>query len=366
MRRFHVSALACLTLGLCLGNPALAAHKWGLKEGRPDLKSAGQLAFGPDGILFVGDTKGAAIFAVDTGDATAVADKKSIDVEGLSKRLTTLFGGKVEVRDLAVNPVSGKVYLSVAQGDAGDAALVRVVADGTLESLSLEKVPFLKATLPNPPEDKVTGEGPRARNRRGEAITDLAFVDGRLLVSGMTADKAPSAVLQIPFPFGETAAGTNVEIYHAAHGKSEDYAAIRTFVPMMVNGQPTVLAGFTCTPLVRFDLKSLQPGSKSKGTTVAELGNRNTPLDMIAYEKGGERYLLIANNNRGVMKVSTQDIGRDEGLTTPVGGGGTAGQSFDKVADLEGTVQLDRLDDSRAVVVIAKEGALTLKTVPLP
>jgi hypothetical protein len=364
MRRLTVCTLTCLVLSLATS--AEAAHKWGLKEGRPDLLSAGQLAFGPDGILFVGDAKGAAIFAIDTGDATAIADKKPVEVGGLDKRLATLFGGKAEVRDLAVNPASGKVYLSVAKGDAGEAALVRILADGVLESLPLEKVPFLKATLPNPPEDKVTGEGPRARNRRGEAITDLAFVDGRLLVSGMTADKAPSAVLQIPFPFGETAAGTNVEIYHAAHGKSEDYAAIRTFVPMTVNGQPTVLAGFTCTPLVRFDLKSLQPGSKSKGTTVAELGNRNTPLDMVAYEKDGERYLLVANNNRGVMKVSTKDIGRDDGLTTPVAGGGTAGQSFDKIGDLEGTVQLDLLDESRAVVVIAKEGALTLKTVQLP
>ncbi len=34
-----------------------------LKEGAPDLKSADRLAFGPDGVLFVGDTKGAAIFA---------------------------------------------------------------------------------------------------------------------------------------------------------------------------------------------------------------------------------------------------------------------------------------------------------------
>ena len=61
----------------------------------------------------------------------------------------------------------------------------------------------------------------------------------------------------------DTPAGTNVEIYHAAHGKSEDYAAIRTFVPMTINGEATLLAGFTCTPLVRFEVEGLRPGSRT-------------------------------------------------------------------------------------------------------
>ena len=30
--------------------------------------SAGPLAFGPEGVLFIGDPQGAAIFAIDTGD----------------------------------------------------------------------------------------------------------------------------------------------------------------------------------------------------------------------------------------------------------------------------------------------------------
>ncbi len=34
----------------------------------PEMKSAGPLAFGPEGVLFVGDTAGAAIFAIETGD----------------------------------------------------------------------------------------------------------------------------------------------------------------------------------------------------------------------------------------------------------------------------------------------------------
>jgi len=87
---------------------------------------------------------------------------------------------------------------------------------------------------------------------------------------------------------------------------------------------------------------------------------------MIAYEKDGGMYLLIANTTRGVMKVNTKDIDKNPGLKEPVGGGGTAGQSYEKIDELVGTVQLDKLDDSRAVVLIDTQGELNLKTVSLP
>ena len=41
------------------------------------------------------------------------------------------------------------------------------------------------------------------------------------------------------------------------------------------------------------------------GTTIAELGNRNRPLDMIVYKKDGKEFLLMSNNSRGVMKIPT-------------------------------------------------------------
>jgi len=175
-----------------------------------------------------------------------------------------------------------------------------------------------------------------------------------------------SSVQDIPYPFGKKAEVAALEIYHAAHGRSEDYAAVRAFIPFNIGGQPHVLAGFTCTPLVKFPIGAVDDGKQIKGTTVAELGNRNQPLDMVAYEKDGEAFILIANTARGVMKVSTKDIDKNPGLTEPVKGGGTAGQAYEKIDELVGTVQLDKLDDSRAVVVIDTQGELALKTVALP
>ena len=44
-------------------------------KGTLDAKSATALAFGPKGVLFVGDSAGAAIYAIDTGDTKSSGDK---------------------------------------------------------------------------------------------------------------------------------------------------------------------------------------------------------------------------------------------------------------------------------------------------
>ncbi len=71
----------------------------------------------------------------------------------------------------------------------------------------------------------------------------------------------------------------------------------------MINGEPNVVGAYVCTPLVRVPVKELEGAAERvKGTTVAELGNRNQPLDLISYKKGDEQFLLLSNSARGVMK----------------------------------------------------------------
>lgn len=363
MRKKAVLTGVIATVMLCSA-VSLAADGWGLSEGTPDLKSAGPLAFGPDGILLVGDAKGATVFAIATGVTSGNPGNVSLNIKSLDKKVADMLGGKAAINDLAVNPVSGDVYLSVSQGDAP--ALVRISPQGKLSEVSLKKVAFSKVTLPNAPEDKVTGQGRRRRNKRMESITDLAYVDGKVLVSGLSNADAPSTVRELAFPFQETDPGTSLEIYHGAHGRFEDYAPVRTFVPFTIDGEPNVLAGFTCTPLVKIPVKSLVPGKKVRGTTVAELGNRNRPLDMIVYEQDGKRFLLMANSSRGVMKIGTDQLDKSEGITERVGGGGTAGQSYETIEALKDVVQLDKLNDTHAVILAQADGALNLSTVELP
>lgn len=342
-----------------------AAELFGLTPGTVDLKSAGPISFGPSGVLFVGDARAAKVYAINTDDKK-VGSSTTYNIDDLSAKASAAFGGKnVSIVDLAVNPETGNAFLSVTAG--GQAGIAKVTPDGTLTALNLDKIANAAVTLPNPPEDKEV-EGRRGRaNLRDSSITDVAYTAGRVLVAGLAAGESPSAVREFDFPFNESATGFRVEIYHAAHGRSEDNRPIDAFVPFNIGGEPSLLAGYTCTPLVKIPIGKFKSESTVKGTTVAELGNRNKPLDIIVYKQHGKDYLLMANTARGVMKINTDNLDREEGLTEPVQGGGVAGQTYETIDSLDGVVQLDKLDDTHALVVIQKDnGPMTLKSVDLP
>lgn len=74
-----------------------------------------------------------------------------------------------------------------------------------------------------------------------------------------------------------------------SHGKWETAAPIRAFVPY--DGDASILATYTCTPVVHFPLADLRGGSKATGRTVAELGAMNQPLDMISFTQAGRQHL---------------------------------------------------------------------------
>ncbi len=335
-----------------------------LERGRPELKSAGPLAFGPDGILFVGDTQGAALFAIDTEDRGPAASTEPFQVEAVDQKIAAALGTSPQqllINDLAINPRSGNAYFSVARGKGPDAppAIVRLNRTGKVEEFSLKDVKFARANLPNPAT-------PGGRTTRADVITDIAFVDGRVIIAGLSNEEFASKLRSIPFPFKDADAGTSVEIFHGAHGRFETNAPVRTFVPYTIGGESHIVAAYTCTPLVKFPVSDLKPGAKVKGTTIAELGNGNRPLDMVAYEKGGKSFLLVANSRRGVMKVSTEGFKSAESITTPVKGGGPAGIAYETISELKNVQHLDKLDKDRAVILVQAETGLNLQTIALP
>ena len=50
---------------------------------------------------------------------------------------------------------------------------------------------------------------------------------------------------------------------------------------------------------------------------MAELGNHNRPLDIIAYERIGVKIPAAGQQLRGVMKVPTDNIAQQESLACP-------------------------------------------------
>lgn len=356
--RARLLVAALLGAALCAG-PLHADLTSSLRQGKPDLKSIGPLAFGPDGVLFIGDPQGAAVFAVDTADRPAAPATGAVQVEGIDGKVASLLGTDVKqtrINSLAVNPASGLVYLSVTRGQGPDAmpVLLRVSRDGKIDQVMLDDVKFAKATLPN-----------ASTKSRREAITGLAFLNGKVIVAGLSNEEFASKLRVIPFPFSEADRGASIEIFHGSHGRIETASPVRTFVPYEINGEPNLLAAYTCTPLVKIPLAELKPGEKVKGTTVAELGNRNVPLDMIVYQKDGKDYILMANNSRGVMKIPTAGIDKVEPIAQHING--KAGLSYETVASLKGVEHLAKLDKDNAVVLArAPNGSLNLETVALP
>src|SRR5262249_14317413 len=152
----------------------------------------------------------------------------------------------------------------------------------------------------------------------------------------LSNEEFASTFRAIPFPFKTVANGTSVEIYHGSHGRFETRAPIRTFVPLKVGNEAHLLAAYTCTPLVEFPINALQPGAKIKGKPIAELGNRNRPLDMIVYQKDGKDYLLLANSSRGVMKISTDHIESMESIVAPVADGAKKGLPYETIESWKG------------------------------
>ena len=308
LRMVWNGAAVVAALGLAAGAEAGPLTD-SLKPGAVKLQSTGPITFGAEGVLFVGDPKAAAVYAIGTGD-TASSKVAPVNIDNIGAKLAGMLGVKeadVQINDLAVNPASNKVYLSVSRGK-GPAALPVILAignGGEIKEVALASVPHAKAELSKP-----VAEGAK----RMEAITGLKVVKDKLFVAGLSNEEFASTLRAIPFPFQKVANGTSVEIYHGAHGKFETRSPIRTFVPFTVGKEPQLLAAYTCTPLVQFPVSELKPGAKIKGKTIAELGNRNRPLDMIVYQKDGKDYLLMANSSRGLMKITTEGIDKVEAI----------------------------------------------------
>jgi hypothetical protein len=353
-----------LALTLCAAMPcAMTRADNAMKEGTPDIKHAGALAFAPHGVLLVGDTLNAAVYAIDTGDSVAVSDTKSVNIEKVNEKIAAMIGigaDETAINDMVVNPLSGNLYMSVSRGRGPTAAPVIFKADakGNLSEVSLKKVKFSKAAFTNAPESKEGGRG----NPRMNAITDIQYMQGKVVVAGLSNEEFASKLRLLNYPFDGSEQSTSVEVYHGAHGKLETASPVRTFVTY----ENSVLAAYTCTPLVNIPVNEIKAGSKTLGKTIAELGNRNQPLDMIVYKKGDQDYLLMANSARGVMKLklSKKDIEGAEAIKSKIAD--TAGLAYETIKDLKDVVQMDKLNANHAVLLVSSAGRQDIRTIDLP
>jgi hypothetical protein len=342
------------------------AQNGGLK-----LAAAGALSFGPGGLLIIAEPRMGSIVAVQTAD-TGPVQKLKQRVDKVPELIASGLGttaDNVTINDLAVNPASGLIYLSVQRKPDNAATVVTINAEGKAAALDLAPLPWVRVTLPG-----VTGS--KATN-----ITDVACTSDRVLAAGSCNEEFASKIFSIPLPMehGATASVYSAETYHVAHGKWETRAPISSFIPHEEDGKSFVVGAFACTPVAKFPLNDLSSGAKVQGVSVVELGSGNRPLDLFEYEKDGKhwlvthtqrfhkplfgpsefwgarmdmKYLDAANTNEQATRRDTKQPKGPEGIEI--------------VDALFGAVQVAKLDNAQAVVLRDHEGALALETVALP
>ena len=325
LRRPLASLIALSAAAVFAGSsPALA-------QGSDALQSAGAMAFGPGGLLFVGDTKGAEIHAYQL-PASDFTDQSDVSmgnartlngrdlVKGIDVKLAALLGttaDQIVINDMVVQQPSQQIFLSVERGRGPDAQPVIVkVNHGELEVVDLDHVPQTVAHITNEPGADAKLEF--GQSERSLAITDIEYYNGEVLVAGLSNEDFSSSLRRMRYPFDNRISTSSIEIWHSTHGEFETRAPIIRMMVHQVGGQPYLFAVYACAPLVRIPLSALADGAHVRGETIGELGYGSTPVDMMTYAdpSDGKEYLLVTNDMRSATRVAIGDL--DHAVAMPV------------------------------------------------
>ena len=249
----------------------------------------GRMSFAKAGVLLVADRGNGSVVAIDTGDlGPARPLKKRVDsVDKLVGGALGTNAAGVQIVDMAVNPLSGLIYLSVIRKQDGISTLLTIDATGKVAAVNLAKARHVRITLPGDGKAKVSN------------VTGVKLAGSRVLAAGQSGREFASKIYSIPLPLehGNSAAVYSTETYHVAHGRWESRAPIQSFIPVQEKGKTYIVGSFSCTPIAKFPVDGLESGAKVKGTSIVELGSGNRPIDMFIYKKGGKDW-LVTNTDR--------------------------------------------------------------------
>jgi len=306
-------------------------------KGVPDIQSAGALEFSPDGILFVGDWVGAAIFAFDLGEGNdkilpEMLTVDSEDIDNIDLRIAEVVGasrGQITINDIAVHPKTQETYFSVTRGHGlkSRPAIIKLDHQGNLINIRLAKLKFTKQILHDVPDGKkqfnVRGFfGPPTEKIKAKAkvsmktlaILDIEYYKGELFVAGISNEEFSSTLRRIPYPFTGKYGSSQIKVYHVVTDSYISRAPIRALVVTQVNGKDYLIAGYSCTPIVIIPLDKLKDGAHVKGRTVAELGPGH-PLDMFIYKSDGKENIVISDLGNTTRIISVKELVAGKALT---------------------------------------------------
>ena len=371
-RFFSASLIALATAGTALADES-------------SLKSAGALACDDANTLFVGDSKAGVVHAFELTDAI-LEDQSDYQlvraqtfegrtiIDGVDAEIAAMLGvtpDDVVINDMVVHRPTKQIFLSVHRGRGPDAeALVMKVDHGSLELVDLDAAAHSQTGVGPVPSVETLEFGQLLNTL---AITDIDFFNGEIFVSGVSNEEFSSKLRRIAYPFDGSVQTTSIEIWHAVHAQYETRAPIITQTIAELDGEPTLVAVYACTPIVKIPLAELTDGAQIRGTMIGEMGYGNTPIDILPYTNAwdGTQNVIVINTNRSAASIGLDALATAEAMPHGEGVGNVfavAGVAQFPLP-MSGTQHLDIADESWAVTLRAdpeNPRNLQLHTVPLP
>jgi len=113
------------------------------------LQSANVLEFGPDNVLFVGDSKSGTIHAFQTETVENPTMQYGYNIKDLGQKVASFLGTtpqNILVKDLAVHPATKEAYVAVSRitGDTYLPAIVILSQSGAIRKFNTKKGQFKK------------------------------------------------------------------------------------------------------------------------------------------------------------------------------------------------------------------------------
>jgi len=291
---------------------AFAAAALGLSCGLATagpVRSVGPMIFTSADTLVVADWRAQELHAIKLPPAPP-APARAFNLRNVSTPIADALHvrpDRISFEDMAFRPGAELAYVSLSVDRGAGAptpAIVSIDARGKVTVLQLGQLARTSAKIANPPaaDRRFWRDIPEATL----TVTDLAFDDGKLYVAGLGSGDFASTLRIYTVPFDDHATATTVEMYHPVHDQLETRAPIRKMAVVTLDGTPSLVAAYTCTPLVVIPLKDLVDGAHVKGTTIAELGWGSAPVGMVGFDAGQGPQLLLANSAKAadLMPVS--------------------------------------------------------------
>ena len=338
----------------------LTSDSLGIQAQNTPFDSISVMAFRPENVLFIGDSKDSKIVAMELGDASQNTESKSYNVFDIERKISDYFNieqSEIRITDMKVHPQTKVAYLAVSIGFAQEKTshILTIDVDGNVNEIDYSLYPNSSIKLTDPANDDIVFWGKTPA--RTLTITDIDYHEGNLYVAGLSNEEFSSTLRKVAYPFNGQYETSSIEMYHAVHNQLETRAPIRTQAIMELNGVDTVLAGYTCTPVVTIPIDSLRDGELVSGKTIAEIGYGNSPIDVLPFEivsypegEGSEpiveKLVLITNTHRGAALFKVSDIeefNQGDGLNTP-SGFNPAGVAYFS-APLVGLIHVDYQDE---------------------